>query len=39
MYKFIITTVAFTCTIPQYRPLEEKYGKYGDQTEQPVYRL
>jgi len=35
MYKFIIPTVAFTCTTVQYGPLREKRGKYGDQTVQP----
>ena len=34
MYKFVIPTVAFTCTILQYTPLKELRGKCGDQTEQ-----
>ena len=39
MYKFIIITVGFTCTILQCKPLKEKRAKYGDQTEQQNTRL
>jgi hypothetical protein len=39
MYEFIIITVEFTRTILRYSHLNEKCGKYGDQTVQEGARL